>query len=457
MKNIKLLLSLTLFLSFCIQLRAQNPSQGVNGNIDDVTINNDYLSGEKIRLSNGATTNVKYYIDMSRSSSGANTWHPVNMKVGLGYKENNVYKFFDGAYTFKNEDFGQYNATLYRELTSVVDHSKLPAGAKIYILYENHRPNVPESGWLVEAYALNSTVVAFDFVLSIIPPTEPEPEWVVGTPPVFTAPVPGAVPLYEYGWGIKSTLTTVYYSSYPAYSYNGIFGYVFVSQEPGTVPLHRYVRDSNGNNYYTTNQGTYAGYSYKGILCYVYANQVTKTLPVYEHSRVVEPGLIYRYSNDPNNFDNYSNDDAKFYILQNRQVTTYPLPEEDCAELYQYYSNSYQDHLYTTTRYPNGNYYYERVLGYVYTIQKTGTVALYRYWNPSIQDHYYTTTRNPSGTYVYEGITGYVYPSSGVSGTVGIYSHYSSSATDHYYNNVYSNHATYDNEGVKFYMMQYNH
>lgn len=288
---------------------------------------------------------------------------------------------------------------------------------------------------------------------------------VIGVPPPYDAPVPGAVPLYEYASSNstenKRELTTIYYSSYPGYTYKGIFGFVFTSATAGAVPLYGYKNIITGNIYYSTflYDAPIPDYEYEemGVICYVYEAQVSKTLPVYAFYWNIQGHATYLYTNILGSRDAKEPNGPLFYILQNKQSTTYPLPEEDCAELYRYYNAFTGDHLYTTSKANYSGYVYETILGYISTIQKPGTVPLYRYWSASDTDHYYPLVRQNYTGYVYEGIVGYVYPTSGVSGTAPVYSYYSDGDGDHYYEMLNSNFSGYFNEGIRFYMLQYNH
>ncbi|WEK18801.1 MAG: hypothetical protein P0Y49_18660 [Candidatus Pedobacter colombiensis] len=447
MKYLKTLLLLTLFISLYVVSKAQNPGQGIYGNIDNVTIPNAYLDGEKIKLSNGTTTTVKYYIDMSRSSSGNNTWYPVNMKIGLGYKEGNEYKFFNGAYTFKNGDFQLYTATLYKELTTVIDHSKLSIGSKIYILYENYKPNVPESGWRTEAYVSNGGVIAYDFIPGTATPDSGNP--VIGVPPAFTAPEIGSVPLYEYISGKKRQLSTTYYSSYPGFTYNGIFGYVFTSAKTGTVPLYRYTHPTNGNSYYTITLTTTSGYNYDGIVCYVYENQETNAFPVYENYSS-SLGSFHRYSNSPDIFPGYRFDGIKFYILQNLS----PVP------IYQFYYGAGHDHYASPEIDATTGFTGWQSLGVdfkAFKIQAPETVPVYLFYNDSVVDHFISTDRNAVNGYAnweYRGISFYAY-STQVPGTIPIYLFgYNGGSVNHYTTsnpNIHLQYSNWSRVGVAFY------
>ena len=109
-------------------------------------------------------------------------------------------------------------------------------------------------------------------------------------------------------------------------------------------------------------------------------------MPVYQHY-TLNSGGYHHYSNTAGSYTGYIFEDIQFYILQNPQVTTYPLPEEDCAELYQYFSIDYRDHYYTTVKRTYlPDYHFEQVLGYIHTIQKPGTIPLYIYFMEAYKD-----------------------------------------------------------------------
>lgn len=449
MRYLKLLLSLTLFFSFYYQSNAQNPNQGVNGNIDNAAINSQYLNGSKIQLSSAATTSVKYNIDMSRSSNGAN-WHPVNMKVGLGYLDGNSYKFFSGGHTFVGADFSPGQATLSKELTSVIDHTKLPNGSMIYVLYENHRPNVPQSGWFVEALAFSNNQVRYGFILGTTGGPNPENPGspgspVGGVPPAFTAPEVGSVPLYEYVSGNKRRLTTTYYSSYPGFTYNGILGYVFTSAITGTVPLYRFIHPSNGNYYYSINQAGPTAYMPDGIACYVYVNQTTNAFPVYVNYSA-SLGGYHRYSNYPYIFPNYSFDGVKFYILQNL-----PPVNSELVPIYSYVkSNGGGQHLLSTSTQEGSYWRNEGVNFSVYKTQVNNSVA-FRNLRPKNQsDNLYTSGFADSYWTLDFGIKFYAYLTQ-VSGTIPIYDYTNSSGKDHYFSPYIEGDPYWVRHGIAFY------
>ncbi|WP_441902957.1 hypothetical protein [Pedobacter psychrotolerans] len=56
--------------------------------------------------------------------------------------------------------------------------------------------------------------------------------------------------------------------SYPGYHLEGVEGYIYKSEFPGTVPLYRYYNWTE--HYYTTVSGSYPGYHSEEIEGYLY-------------------------------------------------------------------------------------------------------------------------------------------------------------------------------------------
>ncbi|WP_429625788.1 hypothetical protein [Sphingobacterium sp. HSC-15S19] len=56
------------------------------------------------------------------------------MLIGLGTQIKGQFVWLDGSKEITNSSFGQYNSILDKEYTANLDHSKLPAGGKIYFI-----------------------------------------------------------------------------------------------------------------------------------------------------------------------------------------------------------------------------------------------------------------------------------------------------------------------------------
>lgn len=107
--------------------------------------------------------------------------------------------------------------------------------------------------------------------------------------------------------------------------------------------------------------------------------------------------------------------------------------------LYRYWNGAGTDHFYTNSWDEVGagsnGYGIEKVEGYMFPTQQSGTLALHRYWSSSRVDHFYTTNFSELGNgangYVYEGVIGYVFPNPG-SGAA-LHRYWNSSITNHFY------------------------
>ena len=82
--------------------------------------------------------------------------------------------------------------------------------------------------------------------------------------------------------GYASDQLTLVFERDQRYKSDGIAGYVFATQKPGTVPLFRWSRPRFGDRYYTTTPGAIPGHPYyvfDGIACYVYPTAAPGTAP----------------------------------------------------------------------------------------------------------------------------------------------------------------------------------
>jgi hypothetical protein len=407
--------------------------------ISQFAIRSGYASGDKLVANAGQPTT--FIVDATLVHAGTT----YNMaRVTVVYQENNVD-------TELSEELWKSDWSTGSGIWQPVINATLPAGktaGRIYLKLQTWEgSNQGPTNYSNISYGIQ--------VSGTNPGGGTGGDVVIGTPPAFTPPVSGAVPIYEYVKGNRRMLTTTYYSSFIGFAYNGIFGFGFPTPTPGTVPLYEYYRFASGNSFYTINQGIPWGYNDDGIVCYVYPNQVAKTLPVYQHYMGDANGGYHFYTNYPGVHENYEFQDVQFYLLQNKQPTTNPLPDDDYAEVYCYWNPTINDHYYTTVKKDYGGYTYEFVLGYVSRAQRPGMVPLYSYYK-SADNHFYTVQKQDYWSYLYEGIVGYVHTTA-ESGTVGVYSYYNDYSVDHYYKTSNTTIPGYNNEGIKFYMLQYNH
>ena len=245
-------------------------------------------------------------------------------------------------------------------------------------------------------------------------------------------------------------------SSY-GYSYQGCVGQLYNSQASGTVPLYRYFSSGSngafgGDSFYTLtrNDSGYAayGYSYVGITGYVYSTQQPGTVALNQYWSSA-PKSDHFYTTQP-----WSNGFLDYYF-QNTVGYVYPPPLDKCGPtdpapaspqlvpLYHYYSPGQVDNFYTAgfgeLGYGAAGYDYHGCSAWLWNMPVPGSEPLYRYYNPYGGDHFYTVDRNDAGyayygyTY-YEGVVGYVFPDGRIGGTTALNRYFAGgSATDHYY------------------------
>ncbi|MET4138253.1 hypothetical protein [Pedobacter sp. UYP1] len=324
---------------------------------------------------------------------------------------------------------------------------KLPAGKKtgdIYLRLTRYEGSVKS------AVTLSVTKTSLDGPTVPVGPNRPAP----ATP----APdIAGAIPFLEY-YGDNYNLyylRTAPQGMPPISVFRGLLGYGAPENTPGSVPLYWYSEYKNppADEYYTINKQEYERLTYNSTPFNVFTTQITGTKPIYCHWNPITK--THRYMNAPGMIGSeWVFEDVKFYMYQNKQITTHPLPEVDCEELYEYYNYGKIDHYLTTKKMDYGDWKYVKVLGYISTIQKPNTVPLYQYYANNKTDHYYTTTKKDYGEWIYEGILGYVYAESQPT-TVPIYEFYDYSNFDHYFTPVNRNYPGYGAVGLRFHILPY--
>lgn len=446
MKYLKLIVVLFAFLIGVNKTKAQNNF----GTISDFEILPVYLEAGKVKIDPASsTTLVKFSVTYARQIN-----KPTDINISLGtLNSNNQADLFGSNISITNNNFSTGQFIRKDTFTVTIPKVKLVPSHRIYLFTQS----ADQGSVVIFEYK------SYDFSISNL------------AAPYYVPPVDGAVPLYAYevrGPSKGLELPDYWYHSLqtnyegqnvddgePVYkkSLIGIIGYIFPTAVQGTVELYRHFKGDD--NIYSLSPISPNGYIRDSkVVGYVYnTNNIPKTRPVYQHSNLNKN--IHYYVDGPGTFADFRLDGIGFYLLMSPHPNpTYPLPQEDIEEIYQYYSTT-GDHFYTTIKKDRPGYTYEKVLGYVHSIQKTGTIPLYRYYTSvSIaKDHYYTTVKDNYNNYLYEGIVGYVYPDGGVNGTTPIYSYYASVNGDHYYNNINANYGGYVNEGIKFWMLQYNH
>lgn len=240
------------------------------------------------------------------------------------------------------------------------------------------------------------------------------------------------------------------------YSYQGCVASVMPSQVAGTIPLHRYFLSGShgafgGDTLYTgtRDDAGYSGYgySYVGIAGYVFTSQQPGTVPFKQYfAGAPKTDHFYTAEAWTSGFLDYNYETNVGYV--------YPPPADHCGPtdpapaspnkvvLHHYYNGNNIDNFYTLGRddgfYANYGYGYQGCKAIVWDRQVPGSTPLHRYWNGVGGDHFYTITRNDAGYagygYGYETVEGYVFGSAGVGGTAAFNRYFAGAPkTDHYY------------------------
>lgn len=126
------------------------------------------------------------------------------------------------------------------------------------------------------------------------------------------------------------------------YEREGITGYVYNSQQPGTIPIFRWYNNQNGDHFYTADpKGELAppNYKYEGIGWYMFENRVANSVP-----------------------------------------------------LYRWYNQNSGDHFYTTDANgelaPQGGYHSEGITGYLHLAAAPKSVPLYRWYDSGLLSNF---------------------------------------------------------------------
>mmetsp|Transcript_20152 Transcript_20152/g.17297 ORF Transcript_20152/g.17297 Transcript_20152/m.17297 type:complete len:468 (+) Transcript_20152:271-1674(+) len=163
----------------------------------------------------------------------------------------------------------------------------------------------------------------------------------------------------------------------------------------------------------------------------------------------------------------------------------YCFDHDDCWDvnsIYRYWSPITSDHFYTQYEQElgvgevgdqfAGTFTYEGVAFYLFTEQPPNTVPVYRYWSESAQDHFYTTNNQEIGTttpgqtgnhgYTFEGVIGHAFVDQFES-DVAVYRYWKASVGDHFYTTDASEvgvtisgqvgNYDYKSEGIAFYAL----
>lgn len=113
------------------------------------------------------------------------------------------------------------------------------------------------------------------------------------------------------------------------WNYEGIEGYIYETQEPGTAPLYRYYNEKTKDHYCTSNEefeklAPNLGYHYESTLGYIYKTQQPNTVPFYQfYSEVRQDHFVtsdadfFKFARQ---FGGYENKGIEGYILKISKV-----------------------------------------------------------------------------------------------------------------------------------------
>jgi hypothetical protein len=275
------------------------------------------------------------------------------------------------------------------------------------------------------------------------------------------------------------------------YQSEGVAGYVFASQQPGTAPLYRMWNEDD--HFYTTNEAerddaAAYGYAYEGITGYVYVDppQVERRAIyryynnyIRDHLDTADPsaewfgdpprwtygGINYylaahevpgavplyrcwrgedRPSDDHMSTTSPDCESGQGYVLETTLGWIFTSQVDGTVPLYRCYDtrDNWNDHMSTTSPDCEGGatwWNIEGPLGYVYVTpgdEVADRLAFYRLYNRRINDHFYTTNLTGEAVtarhYIFEATAGFL-PVEGTPGTVPLYRYWNGVIGDHFY------------------------
>jgi len=77
----------------------------------------------------------------------------------------------------------------------------------------------------------------------------------------------------------------------------GHMGFLYTSQQPGSIPVYRFYNPGSSDHYYSTDSATPSGYQFEEILGYAPSTPTDLTRPLYQYFK---PGFAHLYTEDYN-------------------------------------------------------------------------------------------------------------------------------------------------------------
>ncbi len=276
-------------------------------------------------------------------------------------------------------------------------------------------------------------------------------DWVVN-PAGVTPPGPSASACLDPN--LLNSLTAIYrfwspsagdhlYTTNPnekpgGYRFEGISGYVYNRQVPGTVAIYRSAQPQIGSHYYTTTDDdpTKYGYVDEGILGYAFAQSTSGSSPWY---RLHKGGSTSDYVHTISDAERQA---VKELGYEEQGIVAYLCGGSQPTELqpiFRLWSNADTNHFYTTNFAERDSvltkgYISEGIAGYIYGVRRNGTSPLYRSYSTAMKNHFYSTSEAESLAtgFRQEGILGYLSESTS-SGTTPFHRLFNPFIGDHFY------------------------
>lgn len=295
---------------------------------------------------------------------------------------------------------------------------------------------------------------------------------------IFKGRARGAVPLYIYerrGNGkVQQAFTTdprKFSGGVDGLALEGVAGYVYPNDFPGSIPLHLYEHPSQGD-YVLRLEKNLGNWRYHGIVGYAAApptppgddapfetsnpELLSGTDAVVFPKRAEGTIAVYRYRNPGNgnvlhttNFAELGAGDP-WFEYEGIAGWVYPDARQGTKPIYRYYNKSTRRHDVTVdpkkrnAKRGGGGYGFEAIIGYAIDddfgpgkdarIVNASAQEFMRYFNSSTNDHMYTADPNQLGDgddgYVRDGVAGGIFRER-VKGTQPLYRYWNDTTKDH--------------------------
>jgi hypothetical protein len=296
----------------------------------------------------------------------------------------------------------------------------------------------------------------------------------------------GTVPLFFYerrsAFGVQQAFTTdphKFSGGVDGFSLEGVAGYLYPNEFPGSIALHQFENGQRGHYVLTTERQMGSGWRYHGIAGYAVApptppaddapfetsnpELLADTGALVFPKRAEGTIAIYRYRNPRNNDVLYTTNFAElgagdpWFAYEGIAGWVFPEERAGTTPIYRYYNKQARRHDVTADprkrngQRGGGGYEFQTVLGYALTpdfgpgndarIVNARPYEFMRYVNPATNDHMYTADPDQLGDgddgYVRDGVAGGIFRDR-ARGTVPLYRYWNERSKDHIYTTRFS-------------------